>query len=397
MGKFDQLFYEFVPQETHWGDWCHSPQAYFRGDSDMPGANMSVGFQVFKSPVFLEREPHFHREEEYLVFLGTKLPDVFSSFDAEIEFYMGPTLDAMEKIVITKPTIVRIPKCMWHCPLDFKRMTKPVLFQAVSLHGKYGLIKQRKNKDGKSELIYYGDEAHPCVFNEEKNCEYCGKCFDRDAVLEDREKALTPYWSVKAGELSEQINELVCCLPVENTKWGDWCPTPQAYFRGETYMPGANYHVGFQIFTAENDMEESHFHQGVDEYIFFMGADPMNIFDFDAEIDFYIGDDPDHMEVHKITRPTVVRIPPTIWHSPILFRNMNKPLLFQAAYHAGCWGNVYRIKDKNDSPTYAYMGDNVRFCKKRPGEKCTICGECLSQIPTGAYSSEIDGISKLDK
>jgi hypothetical protein len=97
MGKFDHLFFEFVPQETHWGDWCHSPQAYFRGDSDMPGANMNVGFQVFKAPVYLEREPHFHREEEYLVFLGAKLPDVFSSFDAEIELYMGPTLDEMEK------------------------------------------------------------------------------------------------------------------------------------------------------------------------------------------------------------------------------------------------------------------------------------------------------------
>ena len=114
-----------------------------------------------------------------------------------------------------------------------------------------------------------------------------------------------------------------------------------------------------------------------------MGADPMNIFDFDAEIDFFIGDDPDHMEIHKITRPTVVRIPPTVWHSPILFRKMKKPLLFQAAYHAGCWGNVYRIKDKNDNPVYAYMGDNVRFCKNRPGEKCTICGECAAQIPTG--------------
>lgn len=383
MGKFDQMFYEFVPQETHWGDWCHSPQAYFRGDSDMPGANMSVGFQVFKAPVYLEREPHFHREEEYLVFLGAKLPDVFSSFDAEIEFYMGPTLDAMEKIVITKPTIVRIPKCMWHCPLDFKRVTKPILFQAVSLHGKFGLIKQRTNSNGRSELIYYGDEAHPCIFNEEKTCEYCGKCFDRDAVLEDREKAPTPYWTVKTGAMSGPIKELVCEVPVENTKWGDWCPTPQAYFRGETYMPGANYHVGFQIFTADNDMEESHFHQGADEYIFFMGADPMNIFDFDAEIDFYIGDDPDHMELHKITRPTVVRIPPTIWHSPILFRKMKKPLLFQAAYHAGCWGNVYRIKDKSGNPIYAYMGDNVRFCINKPGEKCTICGECAPQIPAG--------------
>jgi hypothetical protein len=383
MGSFDHLFYAFTPQETNWGDWCHSPQAYFRGEADMPGANMNVGFQVFKSPVFLEREPHFHREEEYLVFLGAKLPDVFSSFDAEIDFYMGPTLDVMEKIVITKPTIIRIPPCTWHCPLDFRRMTKPVLFQAVLMHGKFGAIKQRKNEDGGNEYLYLGDEARPCVLNPEKKCDYCGTCFDRDAVVEDRENAPKPYWFEKKGELSPEIRELVCELPVENTKWGDWCPTPQAYFRGETYMPGANYHVGFQIFTAENDMEDCHFHQGADEYIFFMGADPMNIFDFDAEIDFYIGDDPDKMELYKITKPTVVRLPPTMWHCPILFRKMNKPLLFQAAFLAGCWGTIYRTKAKNGEPTYTYIGDNVRFCKERPGEKCTICGKCMPQIPSG--------------
>jgi hypothetical protein len=381
MGKFDHLFYEFVPQETHWGDWCHSPQAYFRGEADMPGAKMNVGFQVFKAPVYLEREPHFHREEEYLVFLGAKLPDVFSSFDAEIDFFMGPTLDAMEKIVITKPTIIRIPECWWHSPLDFRRVDKPLMFQAVALHGKYGGVKLRINKDGGRDYIYIGDEARPCVLNSEKICNYCGTCFDRDAVVENRDAAPAQYWTVKQGPLSDEVRALVCELPEENTKWGDWCPTPQAYFRGETYMPGANYHVGFQIFTKDLDMEECHFHQGVDEYIYFMGADPMNIFDFDCDIDFWIGDDPDNMELHKITKPTVVRLPPTIWHCPILFRNMKKPVLFQAAFLAGCWGTIYKIKDGKGGTIYAYTGDNVRFCKFKPGEKCTICGKCAPQIP----------------
>ncbi|NLO48484.1 MAG: hypothetical protein GX111_09235 [Clostridiales bacterium] len=377
MGKFDHLFHEFVPQETNWGDWCHSPQAYFRGDSDIPGANMSCGFQVFKAPVFLEREPHFHREEEYLVFLGAKLPDVFSSFDAEIEFFMGPTLDEMEKIVITKPTIIRIPKCMWHSPLDFKRMTKPVLFQAVAMHGKFGSIKLRQDNNGRNQYIYTGDEARPCVFDASKTCDYCGKCFDRDATLDNRE-AIEPYWTVKDSPLSDAIKALICELPAENTKWGDWCPTPQAYFRGETYLPGANYHVGFQVFTGELDMEDSHFHQGADEYIFFMGADPMNIFDFDCEITFNIGDDPDHMEQHIITKPTVVMLPPTVWHSPFLFRKMKKPVLFQAAFQAGCWGTIVREKNEKGEWIYTYRGDNVRYCRHRPGEKCTLCGKCFS-------------------
>ena len=250
------------------------------------------------------------------------------------------------------------------------------------MHGKYGGVKLRVNKDGSKDYIYLGDEERPCVLNSEKTCNYCGTCFDRDAVVTNRDAAPAPYWTVKEEPLSAEVKALICELPAENTKWGDWCPTPQAYFRGETYMPGANYHVGFQIFTKDLDMEECHFHQGVDEYIYFMGADPMNIFDFDCDIDFWIGDDPDNMELHKITKPTVVRLPPTIWHCPILFRKMKKPVLFQAAFLAGCWGTIYRIKDGKGNPIYAYTGDNVRFCKFRPGEKCTICGMCAPQIPT---------------
>jgi hypothetical protein len=183
--------------------------------------------------------------------------------------------------------------------------------------------------------------------------------------------------------LIAEINELVCKLPMETTVWGPWCPTPQAYFRGRTYLPTANYHVGFQIFTGPNDMEEAHMHQGVDEYIFFMGADPMNIFDFDAEIDFYIGNDPDHMEIRKINKPTVVRLPPNVWHSPILFKKVNKPLLFQAAFLAGTWGTMVRHVNEEGKPMYLYMGDDVRYCRFRPGEHCNICGKCFQPNESG--------------
>jgi len=102
----------------------------------------------------------------------------------------------------------------------------------------------------------------------------------------------------------------------------------------------------------------------------------MNIFDFDAEIDFYIGEHRDEMELYKITKPTVVRIPPTMWHCPIYFRKMNKPLIFQAAWQAGCWGTISRAKLESGELIYTYSGDNVRFCRFKPGQRCTICGKC---------------------
>jgi len=173
--SYRDLIYEFVPQETYWGDWCHSPQAYFRGARDIPGAKFNVGFQIFKGPVLLEREPHFHREEEYLFFLGAVFPDVFD-FDAEIEFFMGDSPDQLEKFVITKPTAIRLPPLTWHCPLRFKRVSKPVLFQAALLHGDFGAVKRREGPDG-FYYVYEGESVRSCVLEKNKRCVFCGRCF----------------------------------------------------------------------------------------------------------------------------------------------------------------------------------------------------------------------------
>lgn len=438
--KYEKLFHEFVPQETKWGDWCHSPQAYFRGEKDLPGAAMNGGFQVFKAPIYLETEPHFHREDEYLVFLGAKMPDVFASWDAEVHFYMGSTLDAMEKIVITEPTIIKLPKGWWHSPLNFVRIDKPLMFQAIMLSGNTGLVKFVERNNGERLYMYMGDETSLCVFDSHKKCTYCGYCFSHPGerpewpykfvkwtvVNDDGVESYTdtgaydpskspmgpdcvimpgyksrPYsdaTTLKAPKpaLSPEVAKCVLACPKEETKWGEWCPSPQFYFRGETYMEGATYHVGYQVFTGSNDMEDTHFHQGAEEYLYFMGADPMNIFDFDCEIEMCFGDDPDHLESKIITRPTVVRVPANVWHCPIKFRNMKKPILFQAAFLAGTWGTITQAREDDSKPkptpeelanwpfarmhTYNYMGDNVRFCKYNDKKRCNICGACFPRI-----------------
>ena len=106
------------------------PTAYFRGGHQIPGASINMGWQVIKSPFLMEQVGHHHMVDEYFAILGAELPDVFSSFDAEIELCMGPE---EEKHVITKPTFVFIPKGFHHCPLNFKKVNKPILFQAIHL------------------------------------------------------------------------------------------------------------------------------------------------------------------------------------------------------------------------------------------------------------------------
>ncbi len=106
------------------------PQAYFRGAKQIPGANLNMGWQLFIKPIYLEKEPHTHDVDEYLIFLGGKLPDLFDSFKAEIDFCIG---EEQEQRVIDKATIIFIPKGLVHCPLNFRKIDEPILFHAILL------------------------------------------------------------------------------------------------------------------------------------------------------------------------------------------------------------------------------------------------------------------------
>ena len=104
------------------------PQAYFRGAQQIPGAGINMGWQLFTKPVFLEKEPHTHNADEYLIFLGNNPADWFSSFHAQIDLFLG---EEREQYLIDKPTILYVPAGMVHCPLNFRVLNEPVLFTAL--------------------------------------------------------------------------------------------------------------------------------------------------------------------------------------------------------------------------------------------------------------------------
>lgn len=408
--KFEKLFYEFPIESNDGIDWLSPKQIYFRGSQDMPGATMHCGFQVVTKPVELLDQPHYHTFNEHMVFLGATFPDVFKSYDAEIHFYMGKTLDTMEKIVITEPTVIKVPKGYWHGPLKVVRIGKPLYYQAVLFNGEADYI-QLVEENGRKRYLFNPETAESRegwmktdaksvswkVINEDNVAVYTEDgSYDDTKAPDSRNCVVRPGYTINTyteasatlvdrPPLLPETAKMVLACPREETMWGDWCPSPQTYFRGDIYMEDSYYNVGFQVFKGANNMEDAHFHQAVDEYIFFISADPTKPDEFDAEIEFFIGDDPDHMESRMITKPTVVRLPPNVWHCPIKFRKMKKPLIFQAAFLNGTWGTITRKKNESTSAPayfnreyrYDYMGDNVRFCKFNSKKRCNICGACF--------------------
>ena len=138
---YDHLFSTKLKEDSIVKDIVPGPQAYFRGDSDLPGAKINMGWQIFVKPYKLEMESHHHDCDEYLFFLGATLPDLVGSFDAEIEYFMGKEY---EKHTITKATVLYIPAGLEHNPCWIKRVDKPLLFSALELAPYFNGVYQTK-------------------------------------------------------------------------------------------------------------------------------------------------------------------------------------------------------------------------------------------------------------
>ena len=141
--KYDKYFLSYQGEEPKFGDYksllseppfpeIAGPQTYFRGSAALPGATANMGWQVFTAPVCWETVPHVHKYDEFLIFLGASPPDLCHSYDAEVDLWMGKEL---EKHTISSATVVFIPKGVLHCPLNFRKINKPILFHALYLGG----------------------------------------------------------------------------------------------------------------------------------------------------------------------------------------------------------------------------------------------------------------------
>jgi hypothetical protein len=127
--KYDHLFGTRLKEKSI-TDVVPGPQAYFRGESDLPGSGINMGWQIFVKPYRMELESHHHDVDEYLIFMGSTFPDLVGSFDAEIELFLGKEY---EKHTITQATILYIPRGLEHNPLDIKRVGKPLFFTALHM------------------------------------------------------------------------------------------------------------------------------------------------------------------------------------------------------------------------------------------------------------------------
>ena len=105
------------------------------------GGNFSFDCIFITGPRLMIPHPHRHKFDQYLCFASSN-PEDTQDFDAEIEISLG---EEQEKHIINSPTIAHVPPGLDHGPLDFVRVSKPVLFIDVAIIGKYERVEEEKD------------------------------------------------------------------------------------------------------------------------------------------------------------------------------------------------------------------------------------------------------------
>ena len=94
------------------------------GVKDWAGIQHRMTWNHVVQPIVLEKEPHSHDFEEFLCFLGCDPTNSFD-FGGEVELTLG---QEEEKHLIDHTAIVCVPKGVVHGPINFRKVTKPILF-----------------------------------------------------------------------------------------------------------------------------------------------------------------------------------------------------------------------------------------------------------------------------
>lgn len=115
--------------------------AVLEGRKDWSGIRHRIDWKYISQPALLEKETHAHSFEEFWCFLGCD-PAKPQEFGAEIEISLGKE---GERHKIDAPSVVCISGGLEHGPLEFKKISRPVLFCDIYLSPETGSKEEQKN------------------------------------------------------------------------------------------------------------------------------------------------------------------------------------------------------------------------------------------------------------
>ena len=110
-------------------------------------SNFITSWWAVTEPFIMEHHTVWHDFDQLLFFCGGDTTNM-TEFGGKVEFYLGDEQGNIEKLLITKPTVIYVRAGMHHCPLKFIEIydpKKPILFQDITLSGVYSRFRPGSN------------------------------------------------------------------------------------------------------------------------------------------------------------------------------------------------------------------------------------------------------------
>jgi hypothetical protein len=107
-----------------------APCLEMKSDKDFGNKNFRIGMVPVSKPFIMEAEPHKHDNDQFLMFTGGDANNM-TELGGEVELTLSEDGINFEKFVFTKATWVFIPRGLYHCPLNFRKINdpaKPIVF-----------------------------------------------------------------------------------------------------------------------------------------------------------------------------------------------------------------------------------------------------------------------------
>jgi hypothetical protein len=119
-----------------------------------------------------------------------------------------------------------------------------------------------------------------------------------------------------------KYSKLISFEPIGKSSHPDIITNPMIRYNGKE-LANADFTYSLTYITQPLLMiKEPHKHD-FDQFVCFIGGDPSNFKDFDAEIELYLGD-----EKYIINKTATVYLPKGLVHGPLFHKTVNKPYLF---------------------------------------------------------------------
>jgi quercetin dioxygenase-like cupin family protein len=232
---------------------------------------------------YLDAEEHINPFDEVIGFIGSPRGKDVHQLGGEVEMWVGG-----EKYLITKSSLIFLPKGTKHCPIRFNRIDDlPVLFFTFGRTAKYSLT-HTKFSDAKSAernyAKYISSDVNPSKVSPDAV---------KQQMLEDKKIQST----------------------VKGTRVVDLDGVPGAFYTDFGWLWSGS---------AKGYSVEEHSHD-FDEVIGFIGTkggekDPHEL---GGEMEIWLGG-----EKHLITKSCLIFVPKGMKHCPLRFNRVDAPILF---------------------------------------------------------------------